>query len=507
MDAMMVLPPIVAGLASLVSGLTSFGDAIMFHVMFAIARAAGLVTESGRASLTRAVVYVTVMSVGNMPLQVFFARKDLLRCHPYGLTMVCAGVTMVPVGASLLFAADLGVLTLLVGIFFCLFAASRLSVTVVEAALARTRRGDSKTAGDRTSEEPRVGLDDTNAAVAFAAGAGASAVAANVAERGAGPSPRSQVEAEMEAELAAAAAAAVAPAESVRPAVSPGRDTQIELVVQSPSTHMPRADASTAALEHAGAGMLLNHEGDGGSSVHLTPLSPEPHTRAAAAPSAQVALAPPPGNDASARHTAASAAAAEDAAAIAAARASVRTWRDAWRVSISPLHRVRRTLFTLFFAGFASGLLNGLLGTGGPPQMIAYSLLRVDKDAIRGTGTVYGMVEIFVRITVFATAASTPFDMENEWGVYLAIIGCSWLGFLLGTWARRFTDSDAILRLLLAIVYLSSLILLGGLKDGVVAGGFAAATAVWLAALGATYYFRRIAVPCLMRGRWRGVLT
>jgi hypothetical protein len=61
------LPAICAAISCCVSGLTSFGDAITFHIVWAIATAMGL-APPGRVSLAKAVIFVTVMSLANMPL-------------------------------------------------------------------------------------------------------------------------------------------------------------------------------------------------------------------------------------------------------------------------------------------------------------------------------------------------------------------------------------------------------------------------------------------------------
>jgi hypothetical protein len=150
--------------------------------------------------------------------------------------------------------------------------------------------------------------------------------------------------------------------------------------------------------------------------------------------------------------------------------------------SVSPVYSVRATLGTLFGTGVLSGLLGGLFGTGGPPQMIAFAVLKVDKDIIRGVSMVYGLLECGMRVIMFTTSEGNVFSAA-EWPIYVGIAVASWVGFVVGTWLRRYADTDMIIRMLLLLVFTSSAILLGALTTHAVAIGFAVAGAAWLGLL------------------------
>lgn len=160
--------------------------------------------------------------------------------------------------------------------------------------------------------------------------------------------------------------------------------------------------------------------------------------------------------------------------------------------SISPRYPPHKVLMVLLIAGFASGILSSTYGVGGPPQMLAFAVLSVEKDYIRAVSVVYGVLELGARIYFFTTSEGAVFDAA-EWPVYLGIALAAWTGFVAGTWLRRFADTDAIIRVLLLLVFASSAILLGALDETGIAAGFGVGAAVWVALLIALF----LRPPCM----------
>lgn len=117
---------------------------------------------------------------------------------------------------------------------------------------------------------------------------------------------------------------------------------------------------------------------------------------------------------------------------------------------------------------------------------MAYTVLALHKDYIRALSGIYSVVNGPVRIYAYATAAKTPFRAA-DWPYYAAVPVLSSLGFFVGNLGRKYADTDAILAMLLGLVYFSSAILLGSLENGAIAAGWLALTAAWLAVLAALY--------------------
>jgi hypothetical protein len=129
--------------ASIVAGLTTYGDAILFHICATLSRTTGLAAPAADEDeeLRFAVLCTTIMSVSTLFIALFFSRNEFRRCVPYGLTMAVTGLSMVPVGSSLLFNGDLGPVKVGTGVFFALFATHYLTLSFREEAAARLRCG------------------------------------------------------------------------------------------------------------------------------------------------------------------------------------------------------------------------------------------------------------------------------------------------------------------------------------------------------------------------------
>ena len=392
------LAPLLCIICSTCSGVTSFGDAILFQVLWAILGVAGAVPVT-RDSFVLATVLTALQGASNLPVMLWQSRARLWACFPYGAVMGLTGIATVPLGTRLLFTGDLSKLKISVGALFLVFSAARLTAAALAVGRARSgavARGTRMVLGDEDPEAP---------------GGGA-------------------------------------------PVVEPGGD--------APERAERRREGSDVACATASIGE--------GSSVHDANGSEVPtHSdgaRAAAGAAASAASAASctvtaerRDNDPSCRESLAS--------------------RVAALPPISPTASPARVLISLAAAGVGAGLLGSMFGTAGPPQMVAFSALRVDKDNLRATAAVYSILEMLARLLAYATTASSPLAATGNAPLLGAVVVCSWLGFALGSLLRRHTDTEAILGLLLVLVFVSSGILLGVLEDVRVGAAFATVGCLW----------------------------
>ena len=371
--------------ASLSAGLTGFGDAVLYVVLWSAGEALALVPAD---ALREAAALVAVVSLTQAPLLLVAARRELPRMLPYAVAMNLSAVPFSALGAWVLYHAAVDTLKRFVGVFFLLFSATRLTGTAL--AIARARRA------------------------AAAEAAAAVAVAAANAEAAA------QAPLDGSADGAVAAAARVPPALQVPPA--PAAPTGIS-DADSDITVVALPPASLSALRER-AGQTLRW-----AEARLHPIS---H------------LAPQP-------------------------------------------YSVRASLLLMLCAGCLSGLLSGLMGVGGPPLMVAFSLLVVEKDDIRAISALFCLFELPTRIAVMWSQG------QGSGGGFAAVdaaLGActsagALIGFSTGGYLRRYVDSANILRVLLVIVLVASGVLLGALESAAVALAFAGGLAAWAAAIAA----------------------
>lgn len=122
---------------------------------------------------------------------------------------------------------------------------------------------------------------------------------------------------------------------------------------------------------------------------------------------------------------------------------------------IAPRHSLHSTAVILGVAGVAAGVFSGMLGVGGPPQIIAYSILRLEKGPQRGIRVLGGFMFNCLRIVMFATAPS-PILSVNDLGAYIAIAVAAVCGTIVGTRCREHVNTEVILRILYVLVFLST---------------------------------------------------
>jgi hypothetical protein len=121
-----------------------------------------------------------------------------------------------------------------------------------------------------------------------------------------------------------------------------------------------------------------------------------------------------------------------------------------------------------------------MLGAGGPPLMLTYSFLALDKDILRGLGVVPSVFMI-LRLVLYVSQPNGVWDEGSEWLLYCAIGVAAAAGSVLGGRLRAFLDAPAMLQIILALVWLSGWSMLGAFSHALPAGLFSASTLLWVA--------------------------
>ncbi len=138
----------------------------------------------------------------------------------------------------------------------------------------------------------------------------------------------------------------------------------------------------------------------------------------------------------------------------------------------SPFH----TLAVLFAVGAAAGFLNGLLGTGGPPQMAAFAVLAIPKNEVRGIATVFAVLELPLRLSLWIASAGSAWAPQRDGALYAAIATSSICGFILGASLRSRADEEIVNRAMLILILIGATVLLGAARSTVIACFCAAGT-------------------------------
>lgn len=147
---------------------------------------------------------------------------------------------------------------------------------------------------------------------------------------------------------------------------------------------------------------------------------------------------------------------------------------------LSPGYPPVRMLALLLPASMLGGLLGGLTGAGGPPLMASYSLLSLDKDVLRGFGVVPS-VFMLVRLAMYTGAPGAVFDPspQGDLWVYCGIFAAAVAGSLLGDRLRPRFNSDAIIAMVLVLVFVGSGLMLRLFQDTGVTVFYGVLTAGW----------------------------
>jgi hypothetical protein len=97
------LPPLLAFFACISSGLTAFGDGILFLVMWSVLTTAGAVDGTKPTALTQGVLHVMVLSLAPLPYLCWVARQEIRGFFWWACTMALPSGALVPLGMALLF--------------------------------------------------------------------------------------------------------------------------------------------------------------------------------------------------------------------------------------------------------------------------------------------------------------------------------------------------------------------------------------------------------------------
>jgi len=289
-------------------------------------------------------------------------------------------------------------------------------------------------------------------------------------------SARAWLDARASAALAAdAAAAAKAPAaEEPTPAALGDASTIV-------ADWTPTSAEAAAAGDHAAfagpsnaGGAAADAESDGNQLVPARAEEPPPLPSPPPSPSPLPPSLPP---------------AASEAPTLASSKSAAAQWLtspagQAWLPSLSPVLSPLPLLGVLGGASLCAGVLNGMLGAGGPPLMLAYSFLELDKDVLRGLGVVPSVFMV-LRLGLYVVAPNGIFDPAGEAATYALIAAASAGGSAAGGRLRASCSATALLRAILALVWLSGWSMLGAFVDSLPAGLFGSVTIAWLVLFGA----------------------
>ncbi|GIL44485.1 hypothetical protein Vafri_1936, partial [Volvox africanus] len=95
---------------------------------------------------------------------------------------------------------------------------------------------------------------------------------------------------------------------------------------------------------------------------------------------------------------------------------------------------IRRILFFGSLSGFASGIMGGMTGIGGPPLMFMYEKLKVAKDVVRGTNAVNNILQVrlvsYAIMGVFKREDLMIFAVTSVMGLAAVFLGNSLAGRL-----------------------------------------------------------------------------
>lgn len=132
-DFHMWLPPCIALLASLLRGLTTFGDGVAFQSLWAVASVINLIPDGLSGTLLRkSVLYSSIMQTVSMPIVLWQARKSLRTLLGYVIPVALVGGGFVFLGAHLLLTADIDGLKIFAGLLFLCFSASKLTAFALQ---------------------------------------------------------------------------------------------------------------------------------------------------------------------------------------------------------------------------------------------------------------------------------------------------------------------------------------------------------------------------------------
>ena len=129
-----------------------------------------------------------------------------------------------------------------------------------------------------------------------------------------------------------------------------------------------------------------------------------------------------------------------------------------------------QSLSVFFTTGVAAGFLGALMGTGGPPQMAAFAILETPKDEVRGIATIYALIDLPFRLSLWVNSAgSTVWAPTRDGPIYAAVSIASVIGFSVGAVLRARADTVAVTNAMFVLIALGATVLLGAARSTIAA--------------------------------------
>lgn len=130
-------PVLIVFAAAAVSGLTAFGDGILFMALWTALDAIGILGGEHSQLLTRAAAFNTLMSISPIPYIGWIARHEIQAVVGWGVLLASLAAVFVPLGVALLVIGNVTVLKGVVGGIFAVFGAVRLWTSVHQLKIER----------------------------------------------------------------------------------------------------------------------------------------------------------------------------------------------------------------------------------------------------------------------------------------------------------------------------------------------------------------------------------
>lgn len=376
------LPPLIALCSTVVSGLTAFGDAIVFLAVWSLLTTVGVLNEAAPHLLATGVMFTAFMSLSPLPYLTYIARYEIRDSMGWALMSGVPTAALVPLGVYLLIFGNVTVLKAVIGGTFLLFGVSKLWLSLVGEARAKA--------------EGRVTAVDVYG-VAVVDG----------------------------------------PLDPLLPEAALCDDVPCEREQEAEDGVQPAVEVQTG----------------GETSLNGLPCEEEEEEEEG---SACVRFCFKP---------------------------------------ISPNHSLRFTGAVLFIAGVGAGVFGGMLGVGGPPQIVAFEVLRLHKYNQRGIQVIISWLGGITRI--IALVSSSTFHAA-DWPSYLSVCIAAVIGTAIGASLRARVNTEMILRCLYVLLILSTITLFNVLKRPLTIAVYAGSVTVYAIALllAWTHPCHSCALPC-----------
>jgi uncharacterized membrane protein YfcA len=164
-------------------------------------------------------------------------------------------------------------------------------------------------------------------------------------------------------------------------------------------------------------------------------------------------------------------------------------WKRGWNWAfkpIAPRFSMAATAAILFTSNVIGGVLDGMLGIGGPPKIAAFAILNLGKETQRGVQSLGILTGAAVRLISLKTASTTIYHSELT-RIYVIVSCLAVVGTTIGAIFRTKVSTEWILRCLYVLIILSTFTMFNVLSKWYfvliycicIAGYFAALAVMW----------------------------